>query len=319
MTDAGKAARAILGAERPGTWVPRPGSGATVERFRYLAEHTRDDIPVGRVLEAHLDAVVIAAELDGPVVGDDQLWGVWAAEPPSPLLTARRNGGRWTLCGTKPWCSAASSATHALVTARVGDTRPLFAVDLAHAGIGVGETSWHAAGMSRTDTRKVHFDGVPGTPVGGADDYLRRPGFWHGGVGVAACWLGGATGVADRLRSRVTADPDPILLAQLGCVDAWLATGAAALRDAAAVIDADPRSVAVARRTAMRTRWVVEQVAGAVTAEVGEALGPGPLVTDAAHAARVADLTVYLRQSHGVRDLVDLGRVVAGTEPGPVL
>ena len=41
---------------------------------------------------------------------------------------------------------------------------------------------------------------------------------------------------------------------------------------------------------------------------VGRALGPGPLAHDADHAALVADLTVYIRQHHGERDLEQLGR-----------
>ena len=41
---------------------------------------------------------------------------------------------------------------------------------------------------------------------------------------------------------------------------------------------------------------------------VGRALGPGPLAHDAGHAALVADLTVYIRQHHGERDLERIGR-----------
>ena len=40
---------------------------------------------------------------------------------------------------------------------------------------------------------------------------------------------------------------------------------------------------------------------------VGRALGAGPLAHDREHATRVADLTVYLRQHHGERDLAALG------------
>ena len=38
------------------------------------------------------------------------------------------------------------------------------------------------------------------------------------------------------------------------------------------------------------------------------ALGPGPLVAEAEHAARVADLQLYLRQEHAERDQAALGR-----------
>jgi hypothetical protein len=55
-------------------------------------------------------------------------------------------------------------------------------------------------------------------------------------------------------------------------------------------------------------RAVVEQAATATIDRVGRALGAGPLCSDAAHAQHVADLTVYLQQSHAERDLADLGR-----------
>jgi len=43
------------------------------------------------------------------------------------------------------------------------------------------------------------------------------------------------------------------------------------------------------------------------------ALGPGPLCQDAGHAQRVAELAIYVRQSHAERDL-RLGRL-AGARP----
>ena len=41
---------------------------------------------------------------------------------------------------------------------------------------------------------------------------------------------------------------------------------------------------------------------------MGHALGPAPLAFDADHAARVADLEIYLRQHHAERDVAALGR-----------
>ena len=48
------------------------------------------------------------------------------------------------------------------------------------------------------------------------------------------------------------------------------------------------------------------------TAAALAALGAGPLCHDEAHARRVADLTVYLRQHHAERNLAELGTLVAG-------
>ena len=88
-----------------------------------------------------------------------------------------------------------------------------------------------------------------------------------------------------------------------------LRTARAALEGAADEIDADPRGSQERGRAlrSLRLRALVETVAAEVMDRVGRALGAGPLVHDAAHWRRVADLTVYLRQHHAERDLAALG------------
>ncbi len=304
---------------REGLHLPLPGAGATWARWEALAALARRDVVLGRLAEAHTDAAAILAELHGPPPAAGQVWGVWASEPPDPVLRATRatratrgsdtdSGGDsdgWVLDGTKSWCSGASTSTHALVTARHGEQRPLFAVDLAHDGVRPVPGTWRAVGMAASDSGEVAFERVPAVMVGPPDGYLQRPGFWHGAVGVAAAWYGGACGVADALARRVDrGGADEHVRAHLGAVVATLAAARSSLRTAAADIDADPRADAMA--TALAVRVVVEAAAATVLERTGRALGAGPLCGDAEHAARVADLTVYLRQSHAERDLVAL-------------
>ncbi len=149
----------------------------------------------------------------------------------------------------------------------------------------------------------------PRIPVGRPGEYLTRPGFWHGAIGVAACWLGGARAVAAPLYDRAAEDSaDPHTLAHLGAVDAALAAGEAMLSYAAVAIDEDPLNrKGMAELVARRTRAVVETAVEETITRTGRALGPAPLCQDAAHAKRVADLSVYVRQSHAERDLERLG------------
>jgi hypothetical protein len=65
---------------------------------------------------------------------------------------------------------------------------------------------------------------------------------------------------------------------------------------------------------ALRVRSVVADAVEAVLRQVGHALGPAPLAFDDAHARRVADLELYVRQHHGERDLAALGRAVLGAD-----
>jgi hypothetical protein len=289
--------------------LPLPGHGRTVARWQAFADLAQDDLCTARLVEAHADAVAILAELDGPGPPAGSAWGVWAAHPPRPALTARRTHDGWCLEGTKPWCSGARLCTHALVTADADDGYRLFAVDLA--GTVPQPGTWHAQGMGATDTLSVGFPHVAAAAVGGPGAYLHRPGFWHGAIGVAACWWGGAVGIA---RALLEADLDPHGLAHLGAVDAGLTSLAAQFAAAAAAVDADP--LGPAERRALQLRARTEQVAVEVLDRVGRALGPRPIAQDARHAALVADLPVYLRQSHAEKDLARLGTLVRAGRDG---
>ena len=242
---------------------PSPrGRGRTTANWRVLARAATDDLVVARLAEAHLDAITILEELGGPGVG--RRWGVWAAEARAMSVRAADGSGGWVLDGTKPWCSGVGIATHALVTAHAGDGLRLFAVDLAADGVRAEPSAWVAVGMSGAATTAVALDGVAATPVGGPGDYLDRPGFWHGAIGVAAAWFGGAVGALAPLLARAADDRlDPHAAAHLGAADAALAAARAVLAEAAAVIDgaADgvgpADSVDDARRRALRARATV--------------------------------------------------------------
>ena len=176
-------------------------------RCHRLAELAEIDVVAGRLAEAHTDAVAILAELNGADARADQLWGVWAAESPDAVLNARTEGDRAVLDGTKAWCSGAALCTHALVTAQLeAGERGLFAVDLYQAGVQPLPSTWRNAGMAESDTRAVQFSCGRAIAVGGPGEYLDRPGFWHGAIGVSACWLGGARAVAAPLYERATDD-----------------------------------------------------------------------------------------------------------------
>lgn len=298
--------------------LPLPGSGQTYERWQRLAALCADDAVVGRLAEAHTDAVAILTEL-GVTSADlaasgfpaDATWGVWAAEPPSHVVTATRSASGWSLSGTKAWCSGAGILAAALVTAVADDGRRLFAVDLSQPGVTAETGTWQGLGMRDSSTESVHLEDVPAVPIGAPMAYLERPGFWHGAIGVAACWHGCAVGVARTALSTMRQrDLGPHALAQLGAIDAALASADGVLKSAAQAIDADPEDkTGSAFRRAMRARAAVERSATEVIERVGRALGPWPLAQDGEHSQQVADLQVYLRQSHAERDLEQLGRL----------
>ncbi|WP_330176954.1 acyl-CoA dehydrogenase [Streptomyces sp. NBC_01498] len=290
---------------------PLPGGGRTQERFEALAAAGERDVCVARLLEGHVDAAAILAELGAPPPGPGERWGVWAAQPPGEGLTAERSGAGWVLRGLKRYCSGAHSCTHALVTAEAPDGGRLFRVRLGEGTCPVPET-WQALGMAGSDTPDVRFDAVSAESLGGVGSYVQRPGFQHGGVGVAACWYGGARAVARTLAEAAARRSEPFTDAHLGAVDMRLHAAGAVLEQAAREIDRDPLDTAgAARLRSLRVRSFVESVCADVLTHVGRATGAGPLCHDERHARAAADLTVYIRQHHAERDLAELGTLVA--------
>ncbi|KOT49956.1 MULTISPECIES: acyl-CoA dehydrogenase family protein [Streptomyces] len=315
-------------ADRFATWadteardLPLPGAGRTRDRFAALYALGRTDLSLARLAEGHADATAILCELGEAPPGPGERWGVWAAQPPGTGLQARQDGDGWLLEGHKAYCSGAHSCTHGLVTADTEEGRRLFAVRTDHPGYAPLEGTWQAIGMAGSDTPDVRFTDVPARPVGKAGAYLDRPGFQHGGIGVAACWLGGARAVADTLQTGARTE-DPLTAAHLGAVDVALYAAETALWEAARAIDADPldRSGA-ARLRSLRVRAIAERACSDVLDRVGRATGAGPLCHDPRHARNAVDLTVYIRQHHAERNLAELGALVgqkasseAGTE-----
>ncbi|MBD8058672.1 acyl-CoA dehydrogenase [Cellulomonas sp. JH27-2] len=316
----------------------RPGTGGTVALWELLASCAAMDLAVARAVEPHLDALAILdqAGLAPGALGlrDDSTWGVYAAEGPGPGLTARETAdGSWVLDGVKPWCSLAGELDAALVTGRLADepdTRVMLAVDLRARGVASLEQGWYARGLAEIPSTPLRFDAVPAALVRRGDWYLERPGFWWGGLGVAACWYGGAVAIARRVHTEAHRKPeDRLLTMHLGALDERLHAARLVLADAAASVDASGASTGGGREPelpadrqrgrllAKRVRAVVARTCEDVLRTAAHALGPGPLTQEADHAKRVADLEVYVRQQHAERDDASLGGALAGADRAP--
>lgn len=309
-----------------GAVLPAPGVGSTAALWSALATLAATDLTIARVVEPHVDALAIMAQSPEPPdlqavgAGADSTWGVFAAEGPGQRLEARDAGDRWVLNGVKPWCSLAADLSHAVVTARTpSGKRRAFAVALDAIGVTVEAAPWHARGLPAVTSGPVTFHQVNAVPVGGEEWYLRRPGFAWGGMGVAACWYGGAVGVARALADEArTRELDQVGLMHLGATDIALHAARCVLLDAAGRVDAGAADGDAGRLAALRVRALVAGTVEEVLTRAGHAMGPAPLCISEEHARRVADLQVYVRQEHAERDQAVLGRTLldAGADAG---
>ncbi len=299
---------AVAAAREYGARLPQPGR-QTATRWAVFAAVAAVDLTPARVLEAHADALAILAEA-GQTPGPESAWGVFAAEAPDARLeaTVDSDGRTATLDGVKPWCSVAADLDAALVTAHTPKGRQLFRVDLRQASVTAQPADgWVARGLRTVTSTPVAFAATPAQAVGPPGWYLVRPGFAWGGIGVAACWFGAAGELLAAVRQRAAGRDSDLDRLQLGTADVALHAAGAVLREAAATIDSGGATRRDGEVLALRARSVVADAVEQVLRCAAHALGPAPLVFDAAHAARVADLQVYVRQHHAERDLAALG------------
>ena len=314
--------------------LPMPASGQTLDRWRSLACVAGHDLGLCKLYEGHTDALAIMQELGfqgfGSVPAEPgSTWGMWAAEPPQARVKVSGTGPSVQLDGRKAWCSGAAVLSHSLITAWDDEgQQQLVAVDLRQPGVTITQDGWRAVGMGATGSVEVQFKAARGVAVGAPGAYIERPGFWQGGIGIAACWYGASRAIASRLLQHVIKQDEPHAQAHLGAVDTELHGALSVLRHAASCIDqtAEDNTEHTSGHAnnhgniellARRTRAAIESCAERIITHVGHALGAGPYCKDAHFARLAADLPVFLRQSHAERDLAALGRLTAAQAPTP--
>lgn len=292
--------------------IPHPASppiniereiSGTLIRWQILAYVSSIDLTIAKWFESHLDALSILHE-----VGYDNnthgLWAVWASEGhPSPLHYQQGK-----LSGSKFWCSGANMVDHALMTYRdKHGYSQLVTVDMHQSGITIDNSQWQAVGMQATDTASIQFNRVSANNVGAANAYLDRVGFWHGAAGVAACWYGAAAQLASYLLIAYQQKPNDYKAMYLGQIGTALAVTRQYFYYVSDLIDTEPQQ---SHELVIRElRLQVEKVARLVMDSVGQALGAAPFCNNAHFARLSADLTVFIRQNHGVFDLQKIGEL----------
>ena len=285
---------------------------STLLRWQVLAYISGIDLTLAKWFESHLDALSILYEL-GHGETQQGLWAVWAAEGhPNPI---RYQDGK--ISGSKSWCSGANIVDYALMTYRDDDGKSqLLTVAMNQSGIDIDNSVWQAVGMQATDTATVTFDHVAATQVGTPNAYLDRVGFWHGAAGVAACWYGATASLASYLIESYQQKPNDYKAMYLGQISSDLAVSRQYLHQVAYLIDSQPEDNHELAIRQLRTN--IEQLARQVIETVGQALGAAPFCGNAHFATLSADLTVFIRQSHGAFDLQRIGELTSFQAEGNI-
>ena len=188
-------------------------TGDPVDQLDHLIALARHgSVSVARLVEAHLDAVVILGEA-GLDPRPGALYGVWASRG-----EVERHGGR--ISGPKPFCSGLGVVDRALVSGSDAAGGPQLLLDVAvddqRPGVEHDHGPWTTEALADTATGTCRFADHPvDAEVGPPGWYLSRPGFWAGALRPAACWAGAALGLVDRAVAMGT-DAGPHRLAHGG-------------------------------------------------------------------------------------------------------
>lgn len=277
--------------------LPHPASGQTYQRWQLFEQIAGVDLSLAKLFESHCDALSILNELGYQQEIDNKTWAVWAADGgPAPLQVTN------DFCnGIKPWCSGAEFIQKALMSYKDQQRQAQLCIaDLSHPSITTDLSHWQAVGMHATQTAQVTFKNTPVTAIGQPNSYLKRPGFWHGAAGVAACWYGAAMRLAGYLQENCQANPNPYKKLYLGEVAQQLEITKHYFQYVAELIDHKP--TLSHEREIRILRAQTEQCCLGVIERVGKALGARPFCEDATFAQLMADLPVFIRQSHAAFD-----------------
>lgn len=298
-----RAAVAALGRVLAGYGDP-VGPDAWLALLRLLYAVGRRDLPLGRLFEGHVDALQIVTRYGDAeqvaaaheAAGAGGAFGVWNADEPGAPL--RIEDGR--LCGGKAFASGAGLLSHAIVSVDREGGRQLILIDLDAAPPAIDRDWWRVIGMQRSETHRVRWDDLAVTPammIGAPGDYVREPRFSGGALRFAAVQAGGIAGIVDGVRDHLTAqgrDADPHQRVRLA--DLYLAaqSAAAAVAGAARGWRDEDGEGTIALVAAARAAVYAAGERALTIAQA--AVGLSAMFVDHPLAARLTDLSVYLRQ-----------------------
>jgi alkylation response protein AidB-like acyl-CoA dehydrogenase len=211
-----------------------PGASAISDMLRHLG---RGNLSVGRLFEAHVNAVRLLARYGSPsllsrAVQDataGSLFGLWVTDGPGNPLRVTPDG---LLMGGKAVCSGAGHVGHAVVTVERPDGGTYLAY-LSTRATAVERLGKRMQGMRAAATGRVSFESAHMNEpdwMGGPGDYLREPDFSTGAWRSSAVACGGLESLVELAMRHLVARGragDPHQLARAG--DIWIAQETALL------------------------------------------------------------------------------------------
>ena len=282
-----------------------PADGESLLRLLgLLYDIGRADLPLGRLVEGHVDALQIVSRYGtagqraaaATAARGGGAFGVWNADQPGDPTTL--DGNR--LSGAKAFASGAGILSHALISVDAPGGRQLVLLDLDQVAPDIDRSWWRVSGMRRSETHIACWRDQPvtdGALIGRPGDYVREPWFSGGAIRFAAVQAGGIAAIVDQTRDHLIEhqrDRDPHQKARLAELYRTAQSAADAVARAARAWGTDDIARTLAQVAAARA--AVYAAGESVLTLAPAAVGVQAMFLDHPLSATLTDLTVYLRQ-----------------------
>lgn len=305
--------------------------GGHLALLRCLTALGSADLPLGRVVEGHLNALILihaygSAEQLQRAAHDAErglLFGVWNTGDATPMRVHESAEGLH-LEGSKTFATGAGFVDRPLLTAERQGWQmvlPRMEASSVQSAIQLHREAWQPYGMESSESLTIDFTGAQITLddlIGQPADFYQDPLFRGGAVRFAAVQAGAVLRLLRSFTDWVTLrgrQSDPYQLARLGELE-LLAQGAVLWIERAAVLaetalwatTRDPQSIRQMVRCGNMTRLAVERAATAAIGFIVPGVGAHGLLRPARFERTLRDLTMYLRQPNPDGALADVGR-----------
>ncbi len=312
------------------TWNDSASQRTTGVLLRIMEEVGRGNLAVGRLLEGHVNAILLIRQWArseqliqwSADVHAGRIFGVWNTEGVDGLqLTDPSSAGRIGLRGAKTFASGAGHVTRPVVTGRLPDRGwQMLLIPMDEVDAQVDTSWWHPIGMKASASHRVSFDGVEVRSdclIGSPGHYYQEPWFSSGAIRFAAVQFGGARALLDATVTTLQKfgrTDDPYQRMRIGLMATAIESGRQWLRAAAESADAvqdesDHAGIGHAITHAQMTRTAIESICQDVLRLAEQSVGSRGLVQPHPIERIGRDLTIYLRQPGPDAALADVGRV----------
>lgn len=308
----------------------------TAKQLHLLKRLGKASLPVGRIYEGHINALLLAhlyatpeqRELWYADAGNGKLFGVWNTQAAGGVRIHDLGDGRYQLEGAKTFCSGATWVQRPLVTSEWISSRKkgwqmcIIPTERVQSIVADG-SFWKPLGMKSSVSYRMDFTGIILTEddlLGEPDAYYRQPYFSGGAIRFAAVQLGAAEAILQethRFLKGLGRTDDAFQRARIAEMTYLVETGNLWLNQAGVQTDhwlQQPDANDQILAYANMTRTIIEDICLRCMQLAERSVGSRGLMRPDPLERIHRDLTTYLRQPAPDAALVAIGEYVLNQE-----